>query len=167
MEQYTPIPNFMTYGITKTGIIIDYRTGLIKPSFPDERGYLRIQLKNPQGLSNKSVSRLVGETFIPNPSNLPQIDHINREKSDNRVENLRWCSVCENSVNRGNWGKFPKYISFDGGNSSKNPYTSYRIIIRNHKLSFSKRFKTSQFSLEEVVKIRNDILLENELPITD
>lgn len=43
--------------------------------------------------------RLVAEAFIPNPDNKPFIDHINRDRLDNRVENLRWVTKTENMNN--------------------------------------------------------------------
>ena len=52
----------------------------------DNKGYKQVLYK----YKHYSVHRLVGECFIPNPDNLPTIDHINRDKTDNRVENLRW-----------------------------------------------------------------------------
>ena len=62
-------------------------------------GYLTVILyKNNQG-KHYSVHRLVAEAFVPNPNNLPCIDHINTIRDDNRAENLRWCTAEENMAN--------------------------------------------------------------------
>lgn len=66
---------------------------------PNSKGYLKTDLcKNGQRKLHL-IHRLVAEAFISNPNNLPCIDHINTIKTDNRVENLRWCSYKENSNN--------------------------------------------------------------------
>lgn len=63
------------------------------------KGYLIVGLfKNNKG-KHYSVHRLVAEAFIPNPKNLPCVDHINTVRDDNRVENLRWCDTAGNLAN--------------------------------------------------------------------
>ena len=46
------------------------------------------------------IHRLIAETFIDNPHGYTEIDHINRDKRDNRVVNLRWCDRATNRTNR-------------------------------------------------------------------
>lgn len=72
-------------------------------------GKIRLgSIKKPSGYRNTSingksyyVSRLIAETFLANPFKKPTVDHINRIRSDNRVENLRWYTYVEQETNKG------------------------------------------------------------------
>jgi hypothetical protein len=85
------------------------------------KGYYIVQLYNDGRNYRKLVHRLIAKMFIPNPNNLEQIDHINQNRSDNRLENLRWVSRKDNNRNRcmnknnttGNQGVFFRNDDYD------------------------------------------------------
>ena len=74
------------------------REHILKPS-KDRKGYLVVVVSNGIDRKHCKVHRLVAEAFIPNEENKPQVDHINRDKTDNSISNLRWATNAENQNN--------------------------------------------------------------------
>lgn len=62
-------------------------------------GYKSVTLYKDNRKKSFSVHRLVADAFIPNPENKPCIDHLDRDKTNNSVYNLRWCTMSENMLN--------------------------------------------------------------------
>lgn len=73
----------------------------ISIGYPDKDGYLRAYLCKNGKIKTIGVHRLVALMFIPNPLQLPQINHKDENKSNNNVNNLEWCS-CKYNINYGN-----------------------------------------------------------------
>lgn len=94
------IKNFDNYQITDDGRVWSKKTNkYLKPS-KDRRGYYFVFIRDNNGkYMNKRIHRLIAEAFIPNPDNKQYIDHINTIKTDNRICNLRWCTLKENNNN--------------------------------------------------------------------
>lgn len=76
--------NGKTYKYFKKGSVLKHHI--------NNKGYHTVCLTK-NGISKKFlVSRLVAQAFIPNPSNLPEVDHIDENKDNNCISNLRWCT---------------------------------------------------------------------------
>jgi len=160
MDNFESVKNYETYGINKKGEIKDYRTGKIMNQYFNFHGYKRINLRNPNGVKGFLVHRLVGLQFLEPKEGKDEIDHIDRDKKNNNIENLRWCNDLEQSENRGDFKNNKlkeKYICYE--KSTKGRTYRFRIqITKNKKKIFNKSLKCSEYTLEDAIKIRDDFL---------
>ena len=75
------------------------RVKMLKQYYDESKGYNVVCLSKNGNSKVVKVHQLVAKAFIPNPDNKSCIDHINTDRTDNRVENLRWVSIKENMNN--------------------------------------------------------------------
>lgn len=93
---------------------------LLKPQ-KDHKGYLYVEI----GRKKYKVHRLVAEYFIPNPKNLPQVNHIDCDKTNNNVNNLEWVTNRQNyewSLKNGTFSK--EFLKYKG---------NHKLIWKRHK----------------------------------
>lgn len=85
------------YRVSDTGEVFSIRAGRVLKPIVGNMGYVYVHLcKGKNGTKVKRLHRLVAEAFIPNPLKLPQVNHIDGDKSNNAVSNLEWCTGLDN-----------------------------------------------------------------------
>lgn len=112
MEIWKDIEGYPNYQVSNMGRVksLNYnRTGKEKilKGIKNRKGYLQVGLCKEGLQKTVKVHRLVASTFIPNPNNLSQLNHIDEDKTNNCVDNLEWCDSKYNT----NYGTRNKKIS--------------------------------------------------------
>lgn len=98
-HKFTPLKGFEhDYSIAKDGTILSLLTDqIVKPSV-NSNGYLKVTLHKDGSTCTRQVHILVAQQFIPNPDNLPVVNHIDGNKQNPNVTNLEWCTQQENVI---------------------------------------------------------------------
>ena len=107
-----------------------YKGQIIK-SHLTHRGYCAIGVTKNNKHKNFSVHRLVAEAFIPNPENLPQVNHKDGNRSNNNVLNLEWCTCSQNLKH-----------SFKELNRNPSITTNKIVILTNLQTGETKKFNS-------------------------
>jgi hypothetical protein len=84
--------------VSSFGRIMGFSGRILKPQITGN-GYLAIKYWNGEYISSKLIHRIVAEAFIPNPKGKPEVDHIDTDRTNNHVDNLRWVTRSENFKN--------------------------------------------------------------------
>ena len=85
------------YAITTEGDVYSYkRKKFLKPA-DNGTGYLFVILHKDGKVKNYKIHRLVAEAYLPNPNNLPQVNHKDENKTNNCLQNLEWCDASYNT----------------------------------------------------------------------
>lgn len=112
LEEWRDIKDYPNYQVSNFGNVkskerytkqrngTNLRKERILKSQKDKKGYHYVRLYNNEGWKYFKIHYLVAKTFIPNANNKPTVDHINRNKDDNNMFNLRWADYIEQANNK-------------------------------------------------------------------
>ena len=132
------IEGYSNYLIYPEGRVWSKKTKRFLKPGSDKRGYLHVALCKDGKPKTTKIHRLVAEHYIPNDDNKREVDHIDRNKHNNDVTNLRWTTSSENQQNRGIMKTNTsghKYIS-------AHKVVGYIFVKEINKKSYRKYFKT-------------------------
>lgn len=143
------------YEISDSGEIIHIKTQHKSFGYKDKKGYLVFDFRRRGGKCVK-VHRLVAETFIPNPLNLPQVNHKDGNKQNNCVENLEWCDnsynqihAFQNNLQKGNFLHPNSKLKYEDVVYIKN---HYKKGVKNcGARTLAKKFNVTPASIFEII----------------
>ena len=98
MEEWRAVPGYEgLYMVSNIGNVKSLIKNKIIKYFINKKGYRLVSLSKNGIIKKFSVHRLVAQAFIPNPDNLPQVNHKDEDKTNNNVDNLEWCDAKYNN----------------------------------------------------------------------
>lgn len=124
-------------------------------------GYLRVSMTKGGDFKQAThpAHRLVARAFIPNPENKPFINHINGVKSDNRVENLEWCTQSENMKHAIETGLF---VAARGERQANAKLKTTEVVEIKHLLASNE----SPVGISKIYKVSKQTILDIKRGIT-
>lgn len=160
--EFARLEDYPKYRIYINGDVIrEYKNGkekLLKPRL-GTTGYYFVTLCNGVKQKHFKIHRLVAMLFIPNPDIKKEVDHINRVRTDNRLENLRWCCRSGQNLNRNfkdNNTGFP-FISKSKNKSCKSGFEFSCDIRRNG----NQVLHAGRAKLEGAIELVRQTLIDN------
>lgn len=96
MNEVAVVPSFPNLGVTNDGNVMNVKTHRWLKTRDNGHGYIQVFVTVNGHQYMRYVHRLVAECFVPNPDNLPQVNHKDGNKANNYYENLEWCTDSEN-----------------------------------------------------------------------
>ena len=168
MEEWRKITDYENYSVSSFGNVRNDKTRkLLSNNRLRGKGYNSVALYNGKGKrKDKSTHKLVGEAFIENPNNYDQIDHIDNNKLNNNISNLRWVN---NSLNQRNVEKYKRKCSstYKGVSFSKRANKFITEIMINRKKVYLGSFDTEKeagLAYNEYIKKNNlEYFILNEI----
>lgn len=143
------ITDYPNYEVSDAGEVRNVSTGKVLKTWLCD-GYHKVMLC--PGKKNMKVHRLVALHFIENPDNKPCVDHIDRDKTNNHVSNLRWATNSENGLNTGYFK-----MKTDGTHHIKITACQTFCVEITGRTAVSKTFKT----LDEAIAFRDQFMADN------
>ena len=138
------------YKINECGIVINKTGHVMRPAVSNS-GYLRTALEEPNSTKryNKSIHRLVAQTFLPNPDNLPVVMHKDNDPLNNHVSNLQWGTQEENMQQAYREGR--KFSP----NKGKNKKYGYKVFNETEVIHCVGRSAVSDLIGYEEISLKN------------
>lgn len=142
-ENWKPIKNYeQLYEVSSFGNVRNSQNKTLKTKSINSNGYYRVDLWQNNKVKRLFIHRLVAEAFVPNPNNLPCVNHIDMDKKNNNVSNLEWCTQKENmefaSLFSDNFKKRNRpVIQYDLDNNYLKEYKTIKEASEINKISKS------------------------------
>lgn len=133
---WKPVNNYPAYMVSKHGSVICNNGNEIAKQI-NHKGYYRVGISNELGRKSVFIHRIVATAFLPNPNNLPQVNHKDGNKKNNHYLNLEWCDNSHNirhAIDNG-------LMKMPFGENHPNTSLTEKEVLEIRQASLNKYFK--------------------------
>lgn len=154
-----PVPKIShLYEVSDLGKVRNVKTQCIMKGKIDKDGYWQVCM-HVRGMNYKkslSVHRLVARAFIPMVEHMDQVDHVDRDRTNNHADNLRWCNSQINNCNRKDQSQFGAHLT----EMTLRKHEYWRVNFNGKGVKILKNFNKKNTPLYDAQRFR-DILAED------